>query len=124
MELELSKALTFLSWSGSAFLIIIGLLTAKLLFDLSRLTISIKKSADIIQNELNPIMKNVCETTTTINDIVQSANKKVGKISDACDKASDIVVSIMSKVSNVAGFAAKELFKGVFKSIKTLINKN
>ena len=124
MDTQLTQALTFLAWSGAGFLIIIGLFVAKLLFDLSCLTTSIKKSADIVQEDLKPIMKNVSEATTTINDVVQSANKKVSKLNEVYDKASDIIVNVISKASSITGFALKELLKGFCAGFKSMFTKN
>ena len=124
MSTELLQALTFLAWSGGIFLIIVGIFVAKLLFDLSGLTVSLKKSADIVHTELAPIMKNVKETTTTVNDIVQSTNNRVAKINEVYDKASEIVVSALSKASSVAGFALKELGKGIYAGFKAVFKNN
>ena len=120
METELSQGLTFLAWTSGVFLIIIGIFTVKLLFDLSRLTLSIKKSTDIIHTELSPIMKNLNETTTTINDLVQTTNKKVGKFAEVCDKATDIATSIVAKASSAIGVVLKEGGKLIFSAIKSM----
>mgnify|MGYP002863072431 CR=1 FL=1 len=123
METELTQGLTFLTWTGAGFLIVIGVFTAKLLFDLSRLTVSLKKSADIVQKELDPIMKNVSATTSTLNDFVQTTNKKVSKVSEAYDKASQIVLKTITKASAMTGVALKEIAKGLFFGFKTMVAK-
>ena len=123
MDTELAKGLTFLAWTGAGFLIVIGVFTAKLLFDLSRLTISIKKSSDIVQNELEPIMKNVGAAASTINSIVQTTNKKVGKLTEIYDNVSDIVINTVKKVTTVSGYALKEIAKGIFAGFKAVINR-
>lgn len=123
MDAELSQGLTFLAWTGGAFLIIVGAFLVKLLFDLSRLTNSLNKSADIVQRELDPIMKNISETTTTVNTIVQTTNSKVGKVAEAYDKASQVVVKSVTKLSVLSAAAFKELSKGVFFAIKSLLCK-
>lgn len=123
MDTELAKGLTFLAWTGAGFLIVIGVFTAKLLFDLSRLTISIKKSSDIVQNELEPIMKNVGAAASTINNIVQTTNKKVGKLTEIYDNVSDVVINTVKKVTTVSGYALKEIAKGIFAGFKAVINR-
>ncbi len=123
MDTELSQGLTFLAWTGAGFLIVIGVFLAKLLFDLSRLTVSIKKSADIVHTELNPIMQNLNATAKTVNDIVQSTNQKVGKVTEAYDKASKVVVATVSKVAEVSGVALKEVAKGLFAGFKMMLAK-
>ena len=119
MDTELSQGLTFLAWTSSIFLIVIGVFATKLLFDLSRLTVSVKKSADIVQEELEPIMKNVSATTTTLNDFVQTTNKKVGKLTEAYDKASEIFLKTLSK----SGVVLKEIAKGLYAGFKSIITK-
>ncbi len=123
MDTQLAQGLTFLAWSGCGFLIIVGIFLAKLLFDLSRLTTSIRKSADIVKTELEPIMKNLSETTTTVNRLVQTTDKKVGKISEIYDKVSDVTINAVTKVSKVSGVVFKEVFKGIYSGIKNLITK-
>lgn len=124
MDNELSQGLTFLAWSGSGFLIIVGVFLVKLLFDLSKLVNSLNKSADIVQEELEPIMKNVGETASTINNLVQTTNKKVGVLTEAYDKASKIVISALSKATKISGFVLKEVTKGVYSGIKSMVTKN
>ena len=123
METELTQSLTFLAWTGGGFLIIVGLFIVKLLFDLSRLTISLTKSADIVQTELEPIMKNVGEAANTINELVQSTNKKVGKITEIYDKVSDIAIKSVTKVTKISGTVAKEVFKGLYAGFMAMIRK-
>lgn len=123
METELSQGLTFLVWTSSIFLIIVGIFVVKLLFDLSRLTVSLKKSADIVQSEIEPILNNVNQSTTTINNFVQDTNKRVSKITDAYDKVSDTVSKSVSKLSALSGGLIKSAFKGAFAVLKSIINK-
>lgn len=123
MDTELSQGLTFLAWTSSIFLIVIGVFATKLLFDLSRLTVSVKKSADIVQEELEPIMKNVSATTTTLNDFVQTTNKKVGKLTEAYDKASEIFLKTLSKAAEASGVVLKEIAKGLYAGFKSIITK-
>ena len=123
MDTQLSQGLTFLAWTGGGFLIIVGIFVVKLLFDLSKLTQSLNKSADIVQSELEPIMKNLGETATTINTIVQTTNTKVGMVTEAYDKASKVVISALSKASAVSGVVLKEVAKGLFAGFKMLLNK-
>lgn len=123
MEDQLTQGLTFLAWSGAAFLIVTGIFLAKLLFDLSRLTVSLKKSSDIIKTELDPIMKNISETTTTVNRLVQSTDKKVGKITEVYDKVSEATINAVTKISTVSGTVLKEVFKGLYAGVKRFISK-
>ena len=123
METELTQSLTFLAWTGGGFLIIVGLFIAKLLFDLSRLTVSLTKSADIVQKELGPIMKNVGETASTVNNLVQTTNKKVGKLGEIYDKVSDIAVKSATKAAQVSGVVVKEVFKGLYTGFMAMIKK-
>ena len=123
MEAQLTQGLTFLAWSGAAFLIVTGLFLAKLMFDLSRLSVSLKKSSDIIKTELDPIMKNISETTTTVNKLVQSTDKKVGKITEIYDKVSEVTIDAVTKISTVSGTVLKEVFKGLYSGVKSFISK-
>jgi len=123
MDTELTQGLTFLVWTSGIFLIVVGIFVVKLLFDLSGLTVSLKKSADIVQTELEPIMKNVNESTTTINNIVQDTNKRFAKITGVYDKVADAVANSVSRLSALSGVLAKAAFKSIFSGIKSVFNK-
>lgn len=123
MEAELTQSLTFLAWTGGGFLIVIGIFTAKLLFDLSRLTVSLGKSAKIVEKELDPIMRNVGEAANTVNAIVQSTNKRVGKVTETYDKIAKVAIEAVKQTSRVSGFVLKELAKGVYTGIKSVLKK-
>lgn len=123
MEAELSQSLTFLAWTTAGFLIVVGVFVVKLLFDLSRLTVSLNKSADIVKTDLEPIMKNVSEAVGTVNKLVQSTDKKVGKVSEAYDKVSKIVIKAVTKASTMSGYLLKEVFKGICSGLKSTLTK-
>lgn len=120
MDTQLTQGLTFLTWTSAVFLIIVGVFAVKLLFDLSRLTCNLNKSAKIVHTELEPILKNVGESTAIINKFVQSTDKKVGKFTETYEKVSDIVVKSVSKASVLSGIAAKSVLKGVCSGLKGL----
>lgn len=123
MDSQLSQGLTFLAWAGSCFLVVVGIFLVKLMFDCSKLLRNIDKNVLIVQNELEPIVKNISETTTTINDIVQTANGKISKFSNIYDKATDVVVNTVSKASAVSGTLLKYAFKGLCSSFKYFTKK-
>lgn len=123
MDLQLSNGLTFLAWSGAGFLIVIGVFIAKVLFDLSKLVNSINKNVEIVQSELEPIVKNISETTGTINDIVQTTNSKISRLSNIYDKATDALVNTVTKASAVSGTVLRYAFKGLCSSIKYFAKK-
>ena len=101
METELSQSLTFLAWTSAGFLIVVGIFIVKLLFDLSRLTMSLNKSADIVKTELEPIMKNVSETVVTVNKLVQTTDEKVSKAKEIYDRVSKVVINTAAKASEI-----------------------
>lgn len=123
MDLQLSNGLTFLAWSGAVFLIVVGVFIVKVLFDLSKLVKSINKNVDIVQSELEPIVKNISETTGTINEIVQSTNGKISKLSNIYDKTTDAVVNVVTKASAMSGTLLKYAFKGLCSSFKYFAKK-
>lgn len=123
MDSQLSQGLTFLAWTSTSFLIVVGIFFVKLLFDCSKLLKNIDKNVVIVQDELEPIVKNISETTTTINNIVQTANGKISKFSNIYDKATDVVVNTVSKASAVSGTLLKYAFKGLCSSFKYFTKK-
>ncbi len=123
METELSQSLTFLAWTSAGFLIVVGIFIVKLLFDLSRLTMSLNKSADIVKTELEPIMKNVSETVVTVNKLVQTTDEKVSKAKEIYDRVSKVVINTAAKASEISGYVLKEVFKGLCAGFKSIIIK-
>lgn len=123
METQLAQGLTFLAWSSAGFLIIVGIFIVKVLFDASKLLKSLDKNVTIIQSELEPIVKNISETTGTINDMVQSTGKKVSKLTNLYDKATDVVVATVSKASAISGTVLKYALKGALASFKYMLKK-
>ena len=123
MEAELSQSLTFLAWTTAGFLIVVGIFVVKLLFDLSRLTVSLNKSADIVKTDLEPIMKNVSEAVGTVNKLVQTTDKKVGKVSEVYDRVSKVVIKTVTKASTLSGYVLKEVFKGICAGFKSAVTK-
>lgn len=118
MDTQLAQGLTFLTWTSAVFLVVVGVFLVKLLFDLSRLTCNLNKSAEIVKTEIEPIMKNVSETTATINKLVQTTDKKLGKFTEIYDKITGVVVKSVTKASALSGFFAKTVFKGLFSALK------
>lgn len=123
MDLQLSNGLTFLAWSGAVFLLVVGVFIVKVLFDLSKLVKSINKNVDIVQSELEPIVKNISETTGTINEIVQSTGGKISKLSNIYDKATDAIVNTVSKASAMSGTVLRYGFKALCSSFKYFVKK-
>lgn len=123
MDTQLTQGLTFLAWTSAGFLIVVGIFVVKLLFDLSRLTVSLNKSAKIVHTELEPILKNVGESAATINKLVQSTDKKVGKFTETYNKISKIVIKTISKASVVSGYVLKETFRSVYSAVKGMLQK-
>ena len=123
MDLHLSQGLTFLAWSTAVCLIVVGVFVVKLLCDLSKLVKNIDKNVVIVQSELEPIVKNVSETTSTINQIVQTTNGKFTKLSNIYDKASDVIINTVTKASALSGTVLKYVFKGLCSSFKYFVKK-
>lgn len=118
MDAQLATGLTFLSWTSSVLLLIVGIFALKLIIDLSVLIRNLNKSAKIINNEIEPIMKNINESTTAINDVVKSVGGKVEKINKTYDKISDIVLGAASKATTLSGVFVKSLLKGFYSVFK------
>ena len=119
MDAQLSQGLTFLAWTSGIFLIVVGIFVIKLLFDLSRLTCNMNKSAEIVKNEIEPIMKNVGESAATINKMVQTTDKKVGKFTETYDKISNISYK---SICSIRLFLKNSMQRFIF-SIKRFMEK-
>lgn len=121
MDIQLTQGLTFLAWTSVAFLVLIGLFLIRFLLNLSRLINNINKSAEIIKQEIEPILKNIGESAETINRIVQDTDKKVGKFAEAYDKVSNIVIASVTRASALSGIVIKTVLKGICIILKRLL---
>jgi len=120
---NLYHGLTFLAWTSVAFLIIIGTFLVKLLFDLSRLFVTLNDTADIVKNAAEPILSDVTESLSIINRIVKKAETQVGKIKNLSSKVFDVVFKVASKASVLSGVVFKSAAKGFWSVLKSYCTK-
>ena len=66
---QLYNGLTFLSYATGIIIILVGIMLAKVLFDLSKLTRNIDETTTIVKTELEPTLKNVNKSVEIISGI-------------------------------------------------------
>ena len=113
MDAQLTHGLVFLAWTTAIMITVVGIFVIKVLFDLSRLTSTITKTAEIVKNELEPTLKNVNETVEIVSSRVKEANNAVTQVET---KVKEVAKQGGKLISTVGGglFAVSKLaFKGL-----------
>ena len=116
---SLNQGLTFLAWTSSVFLIVIGIFLAKVLFDLSRLILSFNKTAELISKSAEPILADVAESVSIVNGLIKRTEENINKVKNLSANFTKMFTGVVSKASVVAGVVGK----GVFTLIKSLFKK-
>ena len=113
MDAQLTHGLVFLAWTTAIMITVVGIFVIKVLFDLSRLTSTITKTAEIVKNELEPTLKNVNETVEIVSSRVKEANNAVTQVET---KVKEVAKQGGKLISTIGGglFAVSKLaFKGL-----------
>lgn len=120
---HLYQGLTFLAWSGVIFIIIVGAFLAKLLFDFSKLILTLNETADIVKGSAKPILDDVTESVSIINKMVKKTENQVGKFKNVSNKFLDILLKVLTKASVLSGVFAKSAIKGFWTLFKAFCSR-
>ena len=77
---QLYQGLTFLSYATGVIVILVGVMLAKVLFDLSRLTKNIDETTTIVKTELEPTLKNINKSVEIVSGIIIKTDEGFKKV--------------------------------------------
>lgn len=117
---QLYQGLTFLAYATGIIVILVGIMLVKVLFDLSKLTVNINETTNIIKEELTPTLKNLNKSVEIVSGIIIKADEGVNKIKTFIANSP---LKILSKLSTVSGTIAKGFFGGLFAGLKAFGKK-
>lgn len=117
---ELYQGLTFLSYSTGIIVLLVGVMLAKVLFDISRLTKNINETTTIVKTELEPTLKNINKSVEIVSGVIIKTEEGVQKIKGFLSKTP---LKIIGKVSKLSGKAAKGFFEGLCSAFKMFAKK-
>jgi len=117
---HLYQGLTFLAYATGIIIILVGIMLAKVLFDLSKLTRNIDETATIVKDELEPTLKNVNKSVEIISGVIIKADEGVQKVRTFLSKTP---LKLVGSVSKLTGKAAKGFFTGLCSAFKMFSKK-
>lgn len=117
---QLYQGLTFLAYATGAIVIIVGVMLAKVLFDISHLTKNIDETTTIIKTELEPTLKNVNKSVEIISGVIIKADAGVTKIKEFISKTP---LKLIGQLTKLTGKATKGFFGGLCTAFKQFSKK-
>lgn len=102
--------LTILVYVTALVVIVVGGFLVKLIYDLSEFAKSAKSTSDLIQTELEPTLKELQETMTSIKSIANTADSNFTSVKDAVGR-------IIEKSSSI-GTKFKGMLSGIVKGVE------
>ena len=117
---QLYNGLTFLSYATGIIVILVGVMLAKVLFDLSRLTKNIDETTTIVKTELEPTLKNINKSVEIVSGIIIKTDEGFKKVKNFISKTP---LKLVGQLSKLTGKAAKGFFGGLCTAFKTFSKK-
>ena len=117
---HLYQGLTFLAYATGAIVILVGIMLAKVLFDLSKLTNNIKETVVVVKTELMPTLKNINKSVEIISGVIIKTDEQITKVKNAIKNSP---LALLSKLTNITGTLTKGFFNGLKAGIKIFSSK-
>ena len=117
---HLYQGLTFLAYATGIIIVLVGIMLAKVLFDLSKLTRNIDETTTIVKTEIEPTLKNVNKSVEIISGVIIKADEGVQKVRTFLSKTP---LKLIGSVSKLTGKAAKGFFTGLCSAFKMFSKK-
>lgn len=117
---QLNNSLTFLAYATGLMILLVGIMLAKLLFDLSKLTGNIDETVTIAKTELEPTLKNINKSVEIVSGIIIKTDEKIKSIKQFVSKTP---LKILGGISKLSSKASKGFWAGISSAFK-LFSKN
>lgn len=114
MDSTVQIGLVILIYTTVILLVLIGIFLIKLLYTSTKLTKVLSKTSEMINQELEPTLKELKETLGSVNSIAKNANERMGQIGGAFDK----IMSVPFRVGQKMRGLLSGLVEGVSAGIK------
>jgi|GEM_PF-1403904 len=102
-----------LMYTSAVVILVVGIFLVRLLIDLSKLSNTAKNAGEVIQNELEPTLKELQQTAKSINSIVHSADSQIEGVKKAFVGAADATRNVGHKMGGIFAGLAKGLALGI-----------
>lgn len=119
MSTTLEQGLIILVFTSIVVLVILTVFAVRVLINAAKLTENLNKTADVLNTELEPTIKELNQVLTNVNKIANSADAQVTNVK-----------KLLARVLGVAGVAiggmktlSGSFFKGFFSALKLFTKK-
>ena len=117
---QLYNGLTFLSYATGVIVILVGVMLAKVLFDLSKLTRNIDETTTIVKTELEPTLKNINKSVEIVSGMIIKTDASIQKVRGFFSKTP---LKFIGNISKLSGRAAKGFLGGLCSAFKMFAKK-
>lgn len=117
---HLYQGLTFLSYATGIIVLVVGIMLAKVLFDLSRLTKNLDETTTIVKTELEPTLKNINKSVEIVSGIIIKTDEGVKKVKNFIAKTP---LKLIGKISSLTGKATRGFWSGICAALRMFEKK-
>ena len=117
---QLYNGLTFLSYATGIIVMLVGVMLAKVLFDLSRLTRNLDETTTIVKTELEPTLKNINKSVEIVSGVIIKTNDSLKKAKQFLAKTP---LKLLGQFTKITGKATRGFFSGLFSAYKIFAKK-
>lgn len=117
---QLYNGLTFLSYATGVIVILVGVMLAKVLYDISHLTRNIDETTTIVKTELEPTLKNINKSVEIVSGIIIKTDEGFKKVKNFISKTP---LKLLGQLSKLTGKATRGFFSGLCSAFKTFSKK-
>ena len=117
---QLNTSLTFLAYSTGAIVILVGVMLAKVLFDLSKLTRNVDETVTITKTELEPTLKNVNKSVEIVSGIIIKTDENIKKFKGFVSKTP---LKLLGSLSKLTSKASRGFWSGLTAALRMFSKK-
>lgn len=117
---QLYNGLTFLTYATGIIVILVGVMLAKVLFDVSKLTKNLDETTTIVKTELEPTLKNINKSVEIVSGMIIKTDENIKKVKNFLSKTP---LKLLGQFSKLTGRAAKGFFGGLITAFKMFAKK-
>ena len=113
MDSTVQIGLVVLIYTTAILLVLVGIFLIKLLYTSNKLAKVLSKTSEMINQELEPTLKELKETLGAVNSITKNANKRMEQISGAFDKVMSVPFRVGQKMRGLLGGLVEGVSAGI-----------
>lgn len=117
---QLNNSLTFLAYATGIIVITVGVMLAKVLYDLSKLTRNVDETVTIAKTELEPTLKNINKSVEIVSGIITKTDENIKKVKGFLAKTP---LKLLSGLSKLTSRASKGFWSGLSAALKMFSKK-